>query len=250
MKYVLSLFIVIFFISCTDPSSVDADREKIVIDDPSQATPKFEIIPNTIDFGELLINSQKELQFKIKNLTDEKLTLSDIRFKNNPSLAQFEISSPIILQAKGDNFDNKDITVVFQPNTYGYFKDTLLIDNYKNPIPEVIAEINALFADDVIFSDTRISEFQLEIFNFKNISDKKVTITEFQLIDPNNVFLNEPSVSLPLTIPPYDESEDIKLTFNPIKSIKYEAEIMITAEFEGANYPYRKIIQLIGKGID
>lgn len=250
MKYLGLLIIILFLVSCTDPSSVDADREKIVLDDPSKALPKFEIIPSTINFNEMLINSQQELQFKIKNLTAERISINDLRLKNFPNFAQFNYTTPIILEPKGDKQDNKDIIINFNAYQYGYFKDTLLFDNYKTPITGVISEIPALYTEDIYFDDTRISEFQLEIFNFKNISDKKVTITEFQLIDTNNVFLNEPSVSLPLIINSNSESDDLKLTFNPINSISYQAEIRIKATFEGANYPYRKVIKIFGKGIE
>jgi len=248
MKYFVFLLITLLLFSCSDPTSVDADRDKIVIDDPSKAPAKYEVIPNKIDIGELLINSQKELAFKIKNLTTEKLTLWNINLKSNPTFAEFNYTNPIVLQPKGDSQDNLDISLIFKANNYGYFSDTLIFDNFKNPITEIKAVIPALYAEDIEFADTRVSEFQLEIFNFKNISNKKVSITEFELIDSNNVFLNEPKVILPITINPNSESTDIKLTFNPKSIINYTAEIRIKATFEGAEYPYRQIVKVSGNG--
>lgn len=249
MKYLLILSIIVFTFSCTDPSSVDADREKIVIDDPSKYPAKYEIKPQILDFGELLINAEKNIQFNIKNLTNEKLTLNNFSLKNNSSNAQFISSKPIILQARGSDLDNQNVSLKLIARNYGYFKDTFLIDNFKNPLIEVKAEIPALFAHDINFADTKISEFQLAIFNFKNNSDKKAIISEFKVSDSNNVFLNEPKIVLPFVINSNDESDDIKLTFNPRLNINYTAEIIIKASFEGADYPYRKVVKLSGKGI-
>lgn len=248
MKYLLFLLILVLTLSCTDPTSVDADREKIVLDDPSKYPAKYEIKPLTLDFGELLINAEKNIQFNIKNLTNEKLTLNNFSLKNNSSNAQFTSSQPLILQASGSDLDNQDVSLNLIAKNYGYFKDTLLIDNFKNPLIEVKAEIPALYANDINFPDTRISEFQLVIFNFKNISNKRAVITEFELLDSNNVFLNEPKIELPILVNPNDESIDIKLTFNPTASLNYSAEIKIKASFDGVDYPYRKVIKLSGVG--
>lgn len=249
MKYLLFLLILVLSWSCTDPASVDADREKIVIDDPSKYPAKYEINPNILDFGELLINSEKNIQFNIKNLTNDILTLNNFSLKNNSSNAVFIRSQPLILQANGSELDNQDVSLNLTARNYGYLKDTLLIDNFKNPLIEVRAEIPALFTNDINFADTKISEFRLAIFNFKNISNTRAVISEFELLDSNNVFLIEPKIELPIIVEPNSESVDIKLTFNPVSPKVYIAEIRIKATFDGVDYPYKKVVKLSGFGI-
>lgn len=249
MKYLGLILLILLSISCTDPTSVDADREKILIDDPSKSPPKFEVNPSVIDFGEILIDTQNSIEFSIKNLTDSELIIANIQLKNYKEISRFIGQFPIVLKSKGIAGDNQNVELKFTPNIYGYFADTISFDNFKTPLTLVKATIPALYADDINFSDTRISEFQLELFKFKNISDKQAIITDFELIDENNVFINEPKVQLPLNINPNSESNDIKLTFNPSESANYQAEIRITANFVGANYPFRRIIKIKGKGI-
>ncbi|HRP01038.1 MAG TPA: hypothetical protein PLE30_00150 [Candidatus Kapabacteria bacterium] len=248
MKYIVTIILICVLYSCTDPTSVDADRKKIVIDDPSKAPPKYEILPNILDFGEILFGQQANLNCSIKNLTNKELLLSNVRLKSNPNLLKLSDILPIILNSKGDINDNKALAFSLQADKYGYFIDTLLIDDNKNPVTIVKASIPALYADDIEFSDTQVSEFQLSSFNFKNISNQKATITEFTLIDENNVFLNEPNVQLPIIINPKSNSNDIKIIFNPNAAISFKAKILINATFEGTDYPFRRVVNISGSG--
>ncbi len=251
MKYLKLILLCVFIYSCSDPTSIDADREKHIIDDPSQHPAKFLINPTTIDLGMILLGSQSnDLIFNIKNITESNLTINSIKLKNYPILASIQFDSPFTLSPFGSNQDNKQLAISISPDKYGYFIDTLLVDNYKNPITIVKANIPALIADDIYFEDTKISEFQLNSFKFRNISDKVAIITEFELIDNNNVFLNEPAVKLPIIINPKSESGNIKITFNPNNIEDYSAYIQIKANFDGADYPYMSTIKISGKGVN
>jgi len=243
-------FILLTAYACSDPASVDADREKKIIYDPNNSPALFEVEPNELDFGSLVKGNSKIIQFKIKNITDKQIKIDNLSLKNHSWLATFSnYNSPVYLSPMGSSSDFVTLEAELTADEVGYFSDTLIFQGHTNPKCVAKAEIPALYAEDVDFNTLNTSEFALRIFQFINLSSYDAVISEFELIDTNGVFFNEPKIQLPLTINPNSKSIDIKLTFNPNRKFEFNAEIKFKATFKDAVLPYKGTIKIKGKGI-
>ena len=253
MRHLLLISIILVFLTngCKDPASVEADREKKVIYDPNNLPPQFEIIPKVIDMQTIEHGNSGESRFTIKNITDKQVKIKSLKFKNNQDNSSFpKTLFPIYLNPKGMMGDSLTVEFSLTPKYVGYFKDTIIFEDHKNPVAEVNAAIPAVFCTDLDFDEIQVGLFDLKIVNIVNLSPSEVTITEFEVYDVDNVFYNEPKFKVPSTIKPNSQSTDIRITFNPIHAKQYQAEIRFKAEFKSGNYPYKGVIIIKGKGIN
>jgi hypothetical protein len=187
----------------------------------------------------------------MKNITAQQVTIVDAYFPKLRSLTSFVgLYFPFTLEKESTTGYTKDFKLRFQTSESGYYHDTLMYPNHKNPKVLFTARVAHVYASDLAFDDTQINQFNLKLLQIRNNSTVVATITEFELIDEGGNFINEPVVSLPLTINPQSNSEDIKITFNPSKSGLHNAKIKFKVEFEsGTNWYYYDEIGISGKGI-
>lgn len=248
-KYSIIILTLILLNSCGDPLSVDAVREKKVLNDPNDAPAEFEFIPDSINIEEILIGEEISLSLTVKNLTSKSLILNNYIFKNYSDDFIVLNKFPLLINPKESNGSNLKLELKYKPSRYGYLKDTFYFQNFKKPILKINSIVPALYSDDLDFGDILIGEYELRTLKFINLSNTTAIINSFELIDKNNVFLNEPKVNLPIIVNPNSESEEIRIIFNPTYYNQFNGQIKINATFENKNYPFRNIIHLKGNGI-
>jgi hypothetical protein len=248
-KFKVIIITLILLNSCGDPLSVDAVREKKVINDPNDAPAEFEFIPDSINIQDILIGEEVSLDITIKNLTSKNLILNNYVFKNYSDDFRVLNNLPIFINPKDSYGSNLKLEIKYKPTKYGYLLDTFYFQNFKKPILKINSIVPALYSNDLDFGGVSVGEYELKTFKFTNLSNTTAIINSFELIDKNNVFLNEPKVNLPIIIKPNSESEEIRIIFNPTYYSQFNGQIKINATFENKNYPFRNIINLKGNGI-
>jgi len=248
-KFSIIILTLIFLNSCGDPLSVDAVREKKLINDPNDVPAELEFIPDSIIIQEILIGEEISISLNLKNLTSKSLVLSNYVFKNYSDDFIVLNNFPITINPKETNGSNLELQLKYKPSRYGYLLDTFYFHNFKKPILKINSLVPALYSKDLNFGDISIGDYELKTFKFINLSNTKAIINSFELIDKNNVFLNEPKVNLPIIVKPNSESEEVRIIFNPTYYSQFNAQIKINATFENKNYPFRNIIHLKGNGI-
>lgn len=248
--YIL-LFFLSFLFSCQDPASVDATRDKKVKYDPNDVPPNFLITPSVINTDVLRPNQVYEIDLTMSNITDQQVTILDAYFPKLRSITSLiGIYFPFTLEMELTTGDTKDFKLRFQTSESGYYHDTLMYPNHKNPKVIFTARVAHVYANDLAFDDTQVNQFNLKLLQVRNNSTVVATITEFKLIDENGNYINEPEVNLPLNINPQSNSEDIKITFNPTTSGLHKSKIKFKVEFEsGENWYYYNEIGISGNGI-
>ncbi|MCO5252635.1 MAG: hypothetical protein M9949_14600 [Candidatus Kapabacteria bacterium] len=248
------LFILLLFVSvlggCQDPASVDATRYKEVKYDPNDVPANFLITPANIITNVIRPNQVYEIDLTMTNITDQQVIVLDANFPKLKTLTSFiGLYFPVTLEKEFTTGYTKDFKLRFQSNESGHYHDTLVYPTHKNPKVILTAKVAHVYADDLAFEDTQVNQFSLKIFQIRNNSAVVATITEFELIDAEGNFINEPEVSLPLPINPQSNSEDIRIAFNPTKSGLHNAKIKFKVEFEsGDNWYYYDQIEISGNG--
>lgn len=246
----LILTIIVFFVSCQDPASVDATRDKIVKYDPNDVPPIFSITPNVIELGIIRPNTVIETEAVIQNITNNNIVILGATFPKMLGIASIQgLHFPLTLDKQGLTGASKDFKFIFSASNPGLYLDTLKYPEYKNPKVILSAKVAHVFANDLSFDETNVNGFNLKFFRIKNLSNSKVNITEFELVDATGSYINEPRVVIPLVIPANSESDDIKITFNPTTIGIKSAFIKIKAVFESGDYFYYDKIAITGEGI-
>ncbi len=249
-NFSLILLVFLLAVSCQDPASVDATRKKIVKFDPNDVPPIFSITPNQIDIAMIRPNTTFQIDAVIQNITDNNISILGASFPKLIGVASLDgLQFPLALEKQGSVGSNKDFKFVFSTGNPGFYTDTLKYPEYKNPKVVLNAKVAHVFANDLIFDETHVNGFNLKFFRIKNLSNSKVSITEFELVDATGCYINEPRVVIPLTIFANSESDDIKITFNPTSIGLKSAFIKIKAVFESGEYYYYDKITITGEAI-
>lgn len=248
----LSLLLILLVIlgSCQDPASVDATRDKKVKFDPNDVPPNFLITPDIINIGVIRPNQIFEIDLTATNITDNPVTLLGATFPRLYGKATLSgLDFPLLLAKQFSTGYTKEFKLTFASSVSGFYRDTLVYPNHKNPKVSLTAMVAHVYADDLVFDDTQINQFSLKFLQIRNNSSVDASITEFELIDTDGAFINEPKISLPMTIQAESFSEDIKLTFNPMRTGLYKATIKFKVVFASdSDFYYYDTVEISGMG--
>lgn len=252
MSKILTIFLLILVLlsGCQDPSALDTAKEIVIVYDPNNLPPVFVVEPLEIDFGIVHPEKIHTKNFLVRNITKENVTLKTITTKIFSDKYQFLTPLPFTLTPKGTTGESHNIVVSFTSIIPGKFDDNIIWTDFKNPVTIIKAKVASVWADDIKFGITEVGNLDLKILNIFNSSNAGATVTEFEIIDPDGVILNEPAVITPLVIEPNSRTKDIYLTFNPGEAKDYKAQIRIKIEYAGTDEHYTdEIIELDGRGI-
>lgn len=170
------LTIIVFFLSCQDPASVDATRDKIVKFDPNDVSPIFSVTPNIIELGIIRPNFVIETEAVIQNITNYNITILGATFPKLHGIASIQgLQFPLTLDKQGLTGASKNFKFIFSASNPGLYLDTLKYPEYKNPKVVLSAIVAHVFANDLFFDKTNVNGFNLKFFRIKNLSNSKVT---------------------------------------------------------------------------
>lgn len=243
MIYALTMF------SCQEPSTLDANKKITVVYDPNNQPSVFQVVPDEIDFKLVHPGKSYSKEIVIRNISNNSVVINSINAKKYKDNFLFYTSYPIELGAKSSNESEKMVELVFTSADHGEFVDIIEWSDYKNPQTIIKAQVASVWANDIKFTDTKIGNLDLKVLNIINSSNNDATITEFTLIDEDNVFIIEPEYTTPQIIPAKSSSKNIFITFNPNADKVFNSKIILKAKYEGTNTHFTdEIIELEGKG--
>lgn len=211
---------------------------------PLPLGPIISVIPDTLDFGTVLVGELEELDLTIYSLGDENLILYDIISSNPYFTTNFDPSDSLI--APGDSLI---VTVGFAPLQPGEYQDTLQILNNEATVevrllgdayvlfPEISLSTDALDFDTVTVGET--SELPLTIYN---VGD--ATLVVYDISNSNACFTHDFSISDSLIAP--GDSLIVTVTFAPLEQLLYEDTLRIDNNDEMAEVLLSGVGEILG----
>ncbi|MBX3042279.1 MAG: hypothetical protein KIT33_08930 [Candidatus Kapabacteria bacterium] len=247
---ILTILILVLFVSCQDPSALDATKSITVIHDPNNLPALFEVEPVEIDFGLLHPGKSIIRNVLIRNISNQIVNINEVKGTKFSENYSFSNAQNVFLTPKNSIGDSHSFGIKFESDLPGNYDNLLDWGTYRNPQTKVWAKVASVWAEDVRFDVTSIGNYDLKVFQLINSSDSKATITEFELIDSDGVMINEPVFSVPAEIEPHSVSKNIFITFNPNEVKVFKAKIRIKVIYADSGEHYTdEIIELEGEGI-
>ncbi|MDC1068957.1 hypothetical protein OAQ99_07345 [Candidatus Kapabacteria bacterium] len=194
-----------FFISCSSPADVDAERTQENIKNQDPKALLLIADKEIIDFGQVYISEENERTLKLTNVTGENYIINDITFKNQPSIFYLRNKNyPLILEP----YQSFSLTVYSRQNVSGLIEDELIIDSERSPVVglkslvpdfqlsnDEIIELKKGDIGNVIVSAINNSNRQLDLIRIylsadnSNLFSLGFNSKDYQKIKPKETFL-------------------------------------------------------------
>lgn len=241
--YYIFCLLYAFLQSCNSPLDVDVIRQRDTLNDPNNLPAVIEINPQIIDLSYIYLSDSVTHSIKIKNITENKLTIKSIMINDNQISLQPEFQS-FDLDTKNQSNSIKELLLSFLAKRLGKFNDTIKFNDYKKPYLIIKSIVPTVYGRDVEFDNTLVNNFNGKVLRIYNDGNEKVNITGFEIIDENGVFFNQPKISIPFDIPA-KSYESIILSFNPNKVMNFQGIVKLKCNATGF---IDDTIKLAGKG--
>jgi hypothetical protein len=124
--------------SCSDPTSVDAERSKTNVKNPDPNALLLVADHTNINFGHVFSAEVKSRKLVLTNVSSEEYTIQNITFERQPSVFFLNNKDfPIVL----DPNQSIDIIINVNQTVSGIFEDKLIIDSPRSPSVELISTL-------------------------------------------------------------------------------------------------------------
>lgn len=246
IPYLILLLIVAVSNSCQDPSTVDANRVHHTVKVPPEDKPLISFSPNYIDFGYVKVGNTRKQTIQITNLKEDTLNIFDMKFaQTNSTYILTPEFGAFTFAPAGNPGSDTDFVVNFHPDHAGIFTDTLIVNNYKDPVLTVKAIVPCVYADDLVI-DTNVSDVSLKDLRIYNVTDSPIEISklEFDNTGENSVFTNPNHIGSG-TIIPAKGSVQFLVNFAPTEAKQYQ--MIVTFEIS-SECPIKDTFKITGNG--
>jgi hypothetical protein len=193
-------------------------------------SPKINISPNLVDFGNTTIGIESLQTVKITNNSDTVIHIKEIKFKYPDSGFKLKnLFQEFDLLAHSDT----NITVQFTPTKSGQFEDSLGINNncFTSFKSKLIARIGdpKIHVTDINFNEITVSTSETKQSTISNIGENPLEIYGFELSDTTNFSVNfgqAVSKSNPLILAP-NQTYNFDVTFHPVSEQKFNEQVVV-----------------------
>ncbi len=251
MKYVIYiLFLSIIFSSCDSPIDVQASREKL--DMRQDGSKIFEVIPNSLALGDVLLGSELPLSFTIRNLSNSKLTISKVFLKNQSNYFTISSIRDISLSPYGTEGSEKSISFSWQADKLGILADTLFFGNYFAPFMPISANVPEIFSSGVDFGYVKLGERKYKTINIYNFSSDTIYMQNVMVAGDSSCFKLEnfkATESSPIAIAPNFVAKQLIISFSPLEQTSYSADFSFAIKLPDSSI-ISKTSRVIGSGIN
>ena len=212
-------------------------------------TPEIQITPMKLDYNQVRVGKQKDLTFKISNFGLGVLHIPDIQSSD----LSFTIPDTILpLEIK--SFSNKDIPVIFSPDTNrSYFDQLLILSNDSDEDSSYVdiegsgtAPVLSPSIPDIKFGKVVVLQDSIQSITISNTGQDTLYISNVQLLnDPANSFILEEYFT-EATILPDSTSDTIIIKYQPQTAGSHLGTLQFTSNDPFQN-PFN--IDLTGHGV-
>jgi len=212
-------------------------------------TPDIHITPMKLDYDQIRVGEQKELSFKISNFGLGMLRIPDIQSSD----LSFTILDTI-LPLEIESFSNKDIPVIFSPDTNRSYVDQLLIlsndsdedSSYVDLEGSGTAPVLSPSKPEIAFGKIGVQEDSIQSITISNTGQDTLFISNVQLLnDLTNSFVMEEYFT-EATILPDSTSDTITVLYQPQTTGFHLGTLQITSNDPFQN-PFN--IDVTGRGV-
>ncbi|MFQ6114561.1 MAG: SUMF1/EgtB/PvdO family nonheme iron enzyme, partial [bacterium] len=208
------------------------------------------VAPSTLDYGEVAVDSAKEMDFVLTNNSNAK---KEINITIDNPVFSLQEDRPILLEANG----SKKLKLMFKPTAPQTYKGklTFTTENSEEP-PETLSVAGiglAVIAPSIIlepnrldFGNTKVGEEPDRELTIKNVGEGNLEIADISL-SGDGFEIDTPNMpTIPIMI---SSQSDIKIivSFKPEDAIEYSGLIAIES-----NDPHKKVekVALLGRGTE
>ena len=204
---------------------------------------KIVAIPQIVDFGYVGVGNSVYMELSISNTGNKPLTINKINGPTAPFAINYQGDLPITLQP-GTVYT---IILIFNPQTTGFFADTITIDNnsfnapsLQIPLQGAATEINVNLPLEINFGSIRVGEEISKQLTIENTSEASVKLLAID--NPIQPFVITSAPSLPYELKP-GEKVTLVIKFAPVEAGDYTGTIRIL--LDKAEYS----VKLLGTGV-
>ena len=207
--------------------------------------PKIASSVTELDFGDVAVNSQKDMTVDIENTGEEVLNVSEMTVEWEYSNV-FTIVSPSVPFSVQPGM-SETVTARFKPSSeFGYDVDLTIKSNAvndgeivvnlkgngtaSNAGPEISADVQA-----IDFGEVPINDPKDRVLEITNTGEQALSISSLNIVsDVSDIFEVVSPASFPVTVQPGAKT-NITIKFSPVEKISYKGVIEINSNAINGN---------------
>lgn len=170
-KIIVFWILTLLLVSCTNPADINSPKDKTPVD-----TLDYKLLfnPQILDFGFVKPGDSTSLFFSVTNQTRKELKIKGFDFSNKTNFFYEEFDTDIFLAPEQSDGDSQEFEIFFKAHNPGYYRDTLSVKGYSEPVMHPVATVPSVYPEDIefgeyLFEQDKIYSDKLFIYNENNL---------------------------------------------------------------------------------